>query len=175
MSTPLPQPSPVRSEAFYGRVVVLLVVAAVVSVTIVAWAIGRFFALNRTAVTPREMFIGSWEVLVSGERPPLNLVLLALLGTALIAFTALSFEIIAALMTISPRRRYLETLRSAGMSADMIASGSPRKRFDKASKAGANILVGVTCRDGKVVCNTRSSGYSQDAVRVSALLESLEA
>ena len=69
----------------------------------------------------------------------------------------------------------LKALRSAGMSADMIASGSPRKRFDKASKAGANILVGVTCRDGKVVCNTRSSGYSQDAVRVSALLESLEA
>lgn len=69
----------------------------------------------------------------------------------------------------------LKTLRSAGMSADMIASGSPRKRFDKASKAGANILVGVTFRDGKVVCNTRSSGYSQDAVRVSALLESLEA
>lgn len=69
----------------------------------------------------------------------------------------------------------LKALRSAGMSGDMIASGSPRKRFDKASKAGANILVGVTCRDGKVVCNTRSSGYSQDAVRVSALLESLEA
>lgn len=69
----------------------------------------------------------------------------------------------------------LKALRSAGMSADMIASGSPRKRFDKASKAGANILVGVTFRDGKVVCNTRSSGYSQDAVRVSALLESLEA
>ncbi len=69
----------------------------------------------------------------------------------------------------------LKALRSAGMSADMIASGSPRKRFDKASKAGANILVGVTWRDGKAVCNTRSSGYSQDAVRVSALLESLEA
>ena len=69
----------------------------------------------------------------------------------------------------------LKALRSAGMSADMIASGSPRKRFDKASKAGANILVGVTCRDGKVVCNTRSSGHSQDAVRVSGLLESLEA
>ena len=69
----------------------------------------------------------------------------------------------------------LKALRSAGLSADMIASGSPRKRFDKASKAGANILVGVTFRDGKVVCNTRSSGYSQDAVRVSALLESLEA
>ena len=69
----------------------------------------------------------------------------------------------------------LKALRSAGISADMIASGSPRKRFDKASKAGANILVGVTWRDGKAVCNTRSSGYSQDAVRVSALLESLEA
>ncbi|MFP5395374.1 MAG: histidine--tRNA ligase [Alphaproteobacteria bacterium] len=76
---------------------------------------------------------------------------------------------------ISFGTKALKALRSAGMSADMIASGSPRKRFDKASKAGANILVGVTFRDGKVVCNTRSSGYSQDAVRVSALLESLEA
>lgn len=76
---------------------------------------------------------------------------------------------------ISFGTKALKALRSAGISADMIASGSPRKRFDKASKAGANILVGVTWRDGKAVCNTRSSGYSQDAVRVSALLESLEA
>ena len=72
--------------------------------------------------------------------------------------------------------RALKALRSAGLAADMVASGSPRKRFDKASKAGAKILVGVTLKDGQAVCNTRSAGnYSQDAVRVSALLETLEA
>ncbi|NCU12428.1 MAG: histidine--tRNA ligase, partial [Sphingomonadaceae bacterium] len=69
----------------------------------------------------------------------------------------------------------LKALRSAGLAAEMVASGSPRKRFDKASKAGAKILVGVSLRDGKIACNTRSSGYSQDAVHVAALLESLEA
>jgi len=117
VSTPLPAPAPAHSEAFYGRVVVLIVVAAVAGVAVVAWAIGRFFALNRVAVPAREMFVGSWSVLVSGERPPLTLIMVAALGIAIIAFTALSFELIAALMTISPRRRYLETLRHTGMAA----------------------------------------------------------
>ncbi|MBK6800117.1 histidine--tRNA ligase [Novosphingobium sp.] len=71
--------------------------------------------------------------------------------------------------------RALKALRSGGLSADMVASGSPRKRFDKASKIPAKVLVGVTIRDGQVACNTRSSGYSQDAVRVTSLLESLTA
>ncbi len=69
----------------------------------------------------------------------------------------------------------LKALRSGGLSADMIASGSPRKRFDKASKINAKVLVGVTLRDGQTVCNVRSPGYSQDAVRVEAVLEHLRA
>lgn len=69
----------------------------------------------------------------------------------------------------------LKAFRSAGLSADMIATGSPRKRFDKASKINAKVLVGVTLRDGIVTCNTRSATYSQDAIRVTALLESLQA
>ncbi|WP_374528595.1 histidine--tRNA ligase [Novosphingobium sp.] len=69
----------------------------------------------------------------------------------------------------------LKALRSGGLSADMIATGSPRKRFDKASKINAKVLVGVSIRDGKLVCNARSSGYSQDQVRVSAILEKLQA
>ncbi|MFN5820862.1 MAG: histidine--tRNA ligase, partial [Novosphingobium sp.] len=36
----------------------------------------------------------------------------------------------------------LMALRSAGLSADMIATGSPRKRFDKASKLLSRVLVG---------------------------------
>ncbi len=71
--------------------------------------------------------------------------------------------------------RALRAMRGAGLSADMIASGSPRKRFDKASKIPAKVLVGVSLRDGQVACNVRSSGYSQDAVRVTALLDALQA
>ena len=69
----------------------------------------------------------------------------------------------------------LRAIRGAGLSADMIASGSARKRFDKASKIPAKVLVGVSLRDGQVACNVRSSGYSQDAVRVTAVLDSLQA
>ncbi len=68
----------------------------------------------------------------------------------------------------------LKAFRSAGMSADMVATGSPRKRFDKASKVNAKVLVGVATKDGNIVCNTRSASFSQDVVRVDALLNSLK-
>ena len=62
----------------------------------------------------------------------------------------------------------LKALRSAGISADMIASGSPRKRFDKASKLPSRVLVGVTLRDGKIACNSRSAEHA--AVLVEGLV-----
>lgn len=67
----------------------------------------------------------------------------------------------------------LKAFRSAGLSADMVATGSARKRFDKASKINAKVLVGVAFRDGETVFNTRSASFSQDAERVKALLASL--
>ncbi|KRA80516.1 histidine--tRNA ligase [Altererythrobacter sp. Root672] len=45
----------------------------------------------------------------------------------------------------------LAQLRRAGFSADMIASGSPRKRFDKAVKAGARVILGFTHNEDQVV------------------------
>ncbi|MBB4153636.1 histidyl-tRNA synthetase [Sphingomonas jinjuensis] len=47
----------------------------------------------------------------------------------------------------------LGALRRAGLSAEMIATGSPRKRYDKAAKLGAGVLVsaraeGLTVKDG---------------------------
>lgn len=115
-ATPPTVPPPRRrSEAFYGRVVVLVVVAAVAAVTSVAYVVTRTFAADREPVPLQEWFIGSWGVLVSGERPPYQVIVYALLAMALIAVTAVTFEVITALMTISPRRRYLETLRHAGM------------------------------------------------------------
>lgn len=114
VSTPeLTRPRP-RSESFYARVVVLVVVASVTAVASAAYAVGQAFSLDREPVPTQEWFIGSWGLVVSGERPPTQLVLLALIGIAIIGFTAVAFEVVTALMTISPRRRYLETLRYAG-------------------------------------------------------------
>ncbi|UOR16369.1 histidine--tRNA ligase [Qipengyuania aquimaris] len=39
-------------------------------------------------------------------------------------------------------------IRAAGHSAELMASGSPRKRFDKAVKAGAEKIVAFAIRDG---------------------------
>ncbi|MCE2841590.1 MAG: histidine--tRNA ligase [Novosphingobium sp.] len=69
----------------------------------------------------------------------------------------------------------LKALRSAGLSADMIATGSPRKRFDKASKLLSRVLVGVALRDGKIACNVRSAEHVEVLARVNAVLEALTA
>ena len=69
----------------------------------------------------------------------------------------------------------LKALRSAGLSADMIATGSPRKRFDKASKLPSRVLVGVALRDGKIACNSRSAEHAEVLARVNAVLETLPA
>ncbi|MFM2302160.1 MAG: hypothetical protein RLZZ84_1896 [Pseudomonadota bacterium] len=69
----------------------------------------------------------------------------------------------------------LKALRSAGFSADMIASGSPRKRFDKASKIPARVLVGVALRDGKIACNIRSAQHPDALAQVTAILDVLQA
>ena len=42
----------------------------------------------------------------------------------------------------------LGTLRRGGLTAELFASGSPRKRFDKAVKAGAKAIVAFDLRDG---------------------------
>ena len=46
-------------------------------------------------------------------------------------------------------------LRAAGLSAELVATGSPRKRFDKASKMGADALVGFAVRDGETSVRVR--------------------
>jgi histidyl-tRNA synthetase len=57
----------------------------------------------------------------------------------------------------------------------MIATGSPRKRFDKASKLLSRVLVGVALRDGKIACNVRSAEHVEVLARVNAVLEALTA
>jgi histidyl-tRNA synthetase len=53
-------------------------------------------------------------------------------------------------------------IRASGMSAELVASGSPRKRFDKASKMGATGLVSFAMRDGAE--SVRVRGGNQAAI-----------
>jgi histidyl-tRNA synthetase len=55
----------------------------------------------------------------------------------------------------------LGALRNAGLSADVVASGSPRKRFDKAAKIPARALVSVTIRDDQPSFNIRGDTPEQ--------------
>ena len=51
----------------------------------------------------------------------------------------------------------LNALRRADIAADIVATGSPRKRYDKATKIPAKVLVSVTYGDQGTVFNSRAS------------------
>ncbi|HZV17116.1 MAG TPA: histidine--tRNA ligase [Sphingobium sp.] len=63
----------------------------------------------------------------------------------------------------------LAALRAAGLSADSVTSGSPRKRFDKAAKIPARALVSVGARDGALHLNIRCDDAAL-AARVEVLM-----
>ncbi|MDE2303483.1 MAG: histidine--tRNA ligase [Sphingomonadales bacterium] len=66
-------------------------------------------------------------------------------------------------------------LRAAGFSTEMVATGSPRKRFDKAARVPSSCLVGISVRDGDVVLNTRTHSPSFELAKIEALLGALTA
>ena len=61
----------------------------------------------------------------------------------------------------------LTQLRRAGLSVEMVASGSPKKRFDKAAKMGALRLASISERDGKPFVNVR--GENDDDARTALI------
>jgi histidyl-tRNA synthetase len=62
-------------------------------------------------------------------------------------------------------------LRRSGLSAELVATGSPRKRFDKAVKAGAKTLVALAMRDGQP--QSRLKGGEDIAGRIETALQDL--
>lgn len=125
VNTPLPRPEASNNATFYGRVVVLLVIASILIVSAIAIAVGRYFDGQQEALPPEERTVGSREILVSQQLPPSGLVIVALVAIAVIAIVAVSFEVIAALMSISPRRRVLNELRGQDL---MTAEAGARVR-----------------------------------------------
>ncbi|MBN8829720.1 MAG: histidine--tRNA ligase [Sphingomonadales bacterium] len=63
----------------------------------------------------------------------------------------------------------LGALRQAGLSADVVASGSPRKRYDKAAKIPARALVSVRMENDKPSFNVRGDSPEQIKTVLGAL------
>ncbi|MEO3761091.1 glycosyltransferase family 2 protein [Mycobacterium sp. B14F4] len=107
-------PVPDRTEdptVMYGRLVVAGVVAIVVTLGAFAAAIGFAFAGSQRPDIGAPVRIGQYTTFVSLEVPTAELVLVGLLGIVLIAATAIAFETIAAVLSISPRHRLLSSYR----------------------------------------------------------------
>ena len=65
----------------------------------------------------------------------------------------------------------LAALRNSGFATEIVASGSPRKRFDKAAKIPAHALVSVGTRDGTLHINVR--GDSDRARQAEAVVRAI--
>ncbi|MDP1877615.1 MAG: glycosyltransferase family 2 protein [Actinomycetota bacterium] len=107
---------PQRSDdptVMYGRLVVAVVVAIVLTVAAFAFGVGRYFAGAEEATAPQYVQVGPFTLLVSQDLPPTELVILSVLGIIVVAVFAVAFEAIAALMTVSPRRQRLSAYRPA--------------------------------------------------------------
>ena len=66
----------------------------------------------------------------------------------------------------------LAALRAGGFSSEIVATGSPRKRFDKAAKIPARALISVGVRDGSRFTRSKTDG-SEIAARVDAFFLSI--
>ena len=58
---------------------------------------------------------------------------------------------------LTPALSKLAEIRRSGRSAELVASGSPKKRFDKAVKLGARTLLAFDMRDGELVVRERDN------------------
>lgn len=69
----------------------------------------------------------------------------------------------------------LKLLRAEGLSADMIATGSPKKRYEKASRIPAKVLASMSFRGDEVVINIRAATPSDISATVERVLQDLGA
>jgi histidyl-tRNA synthetase len=70
-------------------------------------------------------------------------------------------------------QRVLATLRRAGIASEMIATGSPRKRYDKAAKLPAKLLVSINQDGEKAVARLRDAPGEAEFDRVRDLINSV--
>ncbi|MCT2399114.1 histidine--tRNA ligase [Novosphingobium mangrovi (ex Huang et al. 2023)] len=71
-------------------------------------------------------------------------------------------------------QKAITALRHQGIDTDMIATGSPRKRFDKAVKVNARVLVSFVMRDGVPVANLRAAEPTAEYLAVEQVIQSIQ-
>ncbi|MCC2601116.1 histidine--tRNA ligase [Sphingopyxis yananensis] len=72
---------------------------------------------------------------------------------------------------LAQAQQAMALLRAEGISVEMVANGSPRKRYDKAAKIPAHALISIGMRDGALNRNVR--GDNETAKRVDAILQDI--
>ena len=70
-------------------------------------------------------------------------------------------------------QKTIKALRFQGIDAEMIASGSPRKRYDKAVKAGAKVIVSFVMSEGVPVANLKASEPTAESLAVGQVLQQI--
>ena len=70
-------------------------------------------------------------------------------------------------------QKVITALRFQGLDAEMVATGSPRKRFDKAVKMGARVLVSFGAKDGQPSANLRAAEPTAEYLAVEQVLQSV--
>jgi histidyl-tRNA synthetase len=86
-----------------------------------------------------------------------------------------AFELLGVIMAVEddqlivPAQQLLAALRRANVSAEMISTGSPRKRYDKATKVNARVLVTLNQDATRIIASDRSEHY----VRVEEIVDSV--
>lgn len=70
-------------------------------------------------------------------------------------------------------QKVITALRFQGLDAEMVATGSARKRFDKAVKMGAKVLVSFGVQDGVPTANLRAAEPTAEYLAVERVLQSV--
>jgi histidyl-tRNA synthetase len=76
-------------------------------------------------------------------------------------------------LAIPAAQKIIVALRGRNISADMIATGSARKRYDKAAKMNAHVLLSLRCADGKPVVRSQSAMANPMREKVVGILDEL--
>ncbi|TYC89324.1 histidine--tRNA ligase [Novosphingobium sp. BW1] len=74
---------------------------------------------------------------------------------------------------LSFAQKAITALRFQGIDAEMIANGSARKRYDKAVKAGAQVIVSFIVKDGVPTANVKTSEPSAESLAVEQVLQQI--
>ena len=74
---------------------------------------------------------------------------------------------------IDAGHHFINVVRRAGLAAEMVASGSPRKRYDKAAKLCAKVLVTVNFDGAMVIVRLIGENETPDTLRIKEIADQL--